>query len=167
MPILCDTFRLAPYTERLPKPPSKSTSGPRSPPLKQKVLFSLFVIIDFAPDSDAKPEPPRREISPIVDVSETSYGADIAPPPEIAADSGGCSSEGCTEVTIEVTPTEGSKTTSSGSCSTRGFEASIGVKKTSDDGSTSVEVTGTFKHTEDGNGNEETKGGLKLKVKWR
>ena len=72
------------------------------------VLFSLFVMVDFLPDSEAnldeKPKSPLegKEQEPIVDVSETPPTQDLPSLPEfdIPLDSGGCSSEGCFELNV-------------------------------------------------------------------
>lgn len=66
------------------------------------VLFSLLVIIDFLPDSEAKPKSPLegKEPTPIVDPTETSLTPDLPSLPEfdIEPDSGGCTSAGCIEL---------------------------------------------------------------------
>ena len=144
------------------------------------VLFSLFIMVDFVPDSDAKRPPPKKEKPAPKPLPEDT--ADVPLPEiDIPLDSGSCESKATGEVSggvkakteTKVTPPKSGSGScgcdSSGGCTSKkgSIEVSGSAKITGDNGVDSVETTVTGKVSVGSDGSATAEVEAKWTLKWK
>ena len=144
------------------------------------VLFSLFIMVDFVPDSDAKRPPPKKK-KPAPKPLPKETGDVPLPEMEIPLDSGGCESKATGEVSGSVKAKTETKVTppkagsgscgcdSSGGCVSKkgSIEVSASSKITGDDGETSTTTTLTGKVSVGSDGTATAEVEAKWSWKWK